>query len=150
MIPKPLSQGVTMFKIIIRLVEQFKFPIMRFHCSKMTKSPRCQKWPFMIKNDLLYAGRPKNSIEKAQKLTNFTKNDQIEKNPFWITNISTLFSASKFWSSNNTTKTSNSWSESCWTNIWTAWLFKRIDWNNKKDEKSKRDSRSDVIGDSAI
>ena len=135
-IPKPLSQGVTMFQVIICLVEQFKFSLMRYYCSKMIiirRHQNARKWPISIKNDPF-----------RSKMTNF-----YQKLPaFW--HILTFILASKFWSRDDTTKTSNSWSESGWTNIWTTWLFKRIDWNNKKDEKSKRDSRSDVIGDSAI
>ena len=153
-IPKPLFQGVTMFQVIIRLVEQFKFSLMRYYCSKMIiirSHQNAQKWPISIKND---HHRIQRRIKFAQKRPNFTSIRKkmtifLSKITFFG-HILTFILASKFWSRDDTSKTSNSWSESGWTNIWTTWLFKRIDWNNKKDEKSKRDSRSDVIGDSAI
>ena len=71
-IPKPLSQGVTMFQVIIRLVEQFKFSLMRYYCSKMITIRRHQnarKWPISIKND---HHRIQRRIKFAKKRPNFT------------------------------------------------------------------------------
>ena len=70
MIPKPLSQGVTMIQVIIRLVVQFKFPKMRYYCSKMTKCIIN-----MLKNDPLWSKITFHWIQNLkidQKWPNFT------------------------------------------------------------------------------